>query len=322
VSGNFTASADINWNFSSEANPNFANTTSVNDVVYSQEGHFLVSVNVQEFGCTETYFDTVHVYPLPTVGFVLPPMEGCDPYTAFFIDTTLSWEPTYYIWDFGDGNISFEQNPTHTYVGVGQYVVSLTVRVDSICSFDTTIIFDDVIQVNPSPVSGITADPLVQSAYTPLFTYYDQASGNISQTIFFDDGASVTDSSEISHSFIYSGWHTTTQIVINEFGCTDTSEILVYVTPETTVYAPNTFTTNGDGMNEVFKIHAYDVAYYHLQIFDRWGVLFFDTEDPNAVWDGTQNGKKCPEDTYVYHIIYDDMAIIRKKIIGHVNLVR
>jgi hypothetical protein len=102
VSGNFTASADINWNFSSEANPNFANTTSVNDVVYSQEGHFLVSVNVQEFGCTETYFDTVHVYPLPTVGFVLPPMEGCDPYTAFFIDTTLSWEPTYYIWDFGD----------------------------------------------------------------------------------------------------------------------------------------------------------------------------------------------------------------------------
>ena len=92
--------------------------------------------------------------------------------------------------------------------------------------------------------------------------------------------------------------------------------------PETTIFAPNTFTPNGDGLNEVFFVHAYDVAYYHLQIFDRWGNLFFETEDPSKGWDGTNEGKKCPQDTYVYRIVYDDMAIIRKKIIGHVNLVR
>lgn len=322
VDGNFTNSAIINWNFSAAANPNVANTEMVNDVNYSMEGHFLATVNVQEFGCSASYSDSIHVYPLPQIVYFLPPMEGCNPYTAFFTDSTISWEPTYYIWDFGDGNVSFEQSPTHLYDEVGQYVVSLTVRVDSICTFDTTLIFDNLITVNPSPVANITSDITEQSAYTPFFIYYDGATGNTSQTIFFDDGTSVTDSTGIPHAYIYSGWHTATQIAVNEFGCTDTAELLVYVNPETTIFAPNTFTPNGDGLNEVFFVHAYDVAYYHLQIFDRWGNLFFETEDPSKGWDGTNEGKKCPQDTYVYRIVYDDMDIIRKKIIGHVNLVR
>jgi gliding motility-associated-like protein len=322
VDGNFTNSAIINWNFSAAATPNVANTEMVNDVNYSMEGHFLATVNVQEFGCSASYSDSIHVYPLPQIIYFLPPMEGCNPYTAFFTDSTISWEPTYYIWDFGDGNVSFEQSPTHLYDEVGQYVVSLTVRVDSICTFDTTLIFDNLITVNPSPVANITSDITEQSAYTPFFIYYDGATGNTSQTIFFDDGTSVTDSTGIPHAYIYSGWHTATQIAVNEFGCTDTAETLVYVNPETTIFAPNTFTPNGDGLNEVFFVHAYDVAYYHLQIFDRWGNLFFETEDPSKGWDGTNEGKKCPQDTYVYRIFYDDMAVIRKKIIGHVNLVR
>ena len=322
VDGNFTNNAIINWNFSAAASPSNANIEIVNDVTYSMEGHFLATVNVQEFGCNESYSDSVHVYPLPQIAYLLPPMEGCNPYAAFFMDSTVSWEPTYYIWDFGDGDFSFEQSPTHLYDEVGQYVVSLTVRVDSICTFDTTIIFDDLITVNPSPVANITSDIIEQSAYTPFFIYFDGATGNTSQTIFFDDGTSVIDSTGIPHAYVYSGWHTATQIAINEFGCTDTAETLVYVNPETTIFAPNTFTPNGDGMNEVFFVHAYDVAYYHLQIFDRWGNLFFETEDPSKGWDGTNKGKKCPQDTYVYKIVYDDMAIIRKKIVGHVNLVR
>lgn len=322
VDGNFTSGASISWDFSANANPNFAFTEIVNGVTYNSEGHYAVTVNVQQFGCSESYTDSVHLYPLPVIGFVLPPMTGCDPYTAFFIDTTLSWEPTYYIWNFGDGAFSFEPNPTHTYVGAGQYVVSLTVRVDSICTFDSTIIFDDLITVNPSPIAHITSDLNEQSAYTPFFTFYDGAIGDTSQTIFFDDGTFVTDSTNVPHAFVYSGWHTTTQIAINEFGCTDTAQVLVYVNPETTVFAPNTFTPNGDGMNEIFYVHVYDVTYYHLQIFDRWGNLFFETEDPTKGWNGTNKGKKCQQDTYIYRIVYDDMNYIRQNVVGHVNLVR
>lgn len=322
VFGNFTTNAIINWSFSPAANPAFANTKAVNNVVYSTYGNYPVDVSVSEFGCTETYSDSVHVFPIPEVGFIHPEMTGCDPYYAQFTDTSFSWETMYYIWTFGDGNYSTEPNPLYVYTEPGVYDVTFSVQVDSVCAYDTTIVLPGLITVNPSPVAGISADPTEQSAYTPFFTFYDDAAGHISQTMYFDDGFSVSDSSIVNHAYILSGYHTTTQIAVNEFGCTDTASADVYVNPSTTIFAPNTFTPNRDGVNDVFYVHVYDVLYYRLQIFDRWGNLFFDTEDSSLGWNGTRNGKLCPEDTYVYQIIYDDLFMIRKKITGHVNLVR
>lgn len=322
VNGNFTSNANITWDFSPTANPPTANTKFVTGVNYPAEGHFPILVSVSEFGCTQTYADSVHVFPLPVIGFIHPPAVGCAPYQVQFIDTSLSWEPVFYLWTFGDGNISTDQNPTHVYPDAGVYDVSLTITVDSICAFTTTINLADLITVNPSPIAKITANPLEQSAFTPFFTFYDEASGHTSQTIFFDNDFDTTDADEVEHIFVYSGWHTTRQIAINEFGCTDTATVDVFVRPETTLYAPNTFTPNGDGKNDVFYAHVYDVTYYRMQIFDRWGNLFFDTENQQQGWDGTRKGKLCPEDTYVFQIVYDDMQYIRKKIVGHVNLVR
>ena len=71
-------------------------------------------------------------------------MEGCNPYTAFFTDSTISWEPTYYIWDFGDGSpIDTNKNPVHTFTKPGVYKVKLS-SIDSfscnIAAFDSTYI--------------------------------------------------------------------------------------------------------------------------------------------------------------------------------------
>jgi gliding motility-associated-like protein len=66
------------------------------------------------------------------------------------------------------------------------------------------------------------------------------------------------------------------------------------------VYIPNAFSPNGDGINDVWKPRFDDtltVEMYHLQIYDKTGVLIFTTHDYNEGWDG------MPFDTtYVYRL--------------------
>jgi len=66
------------------------------------------------------------------------------------------------------------------------------------------------------------------------------------------------------------------------------------------VYIPNAFTPNGDGHNDIWKPVFSDtltVKQYDLQIFDKYGVLVFWTNDPTDGWDG------LPFDsTYVYKL--------------------
>lgn len=67
---------------------------------------------------------------------------------------------------------------------------------------------------------------------------------------------------------------------------------------------PNVFTPNGDGFNDEFNIHASGVSEFHLQIFNRWGVLLFESTSPYVKWDGkTMAGEQAPDGTY-YYILY------------------
>ena len=66
---------------------------------------------------------------------------------------------------------------------------------------------------------------------------------------------------------------------------------------------PNIFTPNGDGMNDVFKPAPYKfVNKVNMRIFNRWGNLVFQTEDPDINWDGTylDTGKKLTDGYYFY----------------------
>jgi len=68
-------------------------------------------------------------------------------------------------------------------------------------------------------------------------------------------------------------------------------------------WLPNVFTPNNDGANDRFVPFPYrHVASVHMQIFNRWGTLVFETTDPDINWDGTniENGEPLSEGTYFY----------------------
>jgi len=321
VTGTFTNNAIISWEFGPLANPMSSSLQNPTLVSYSDSGHFNVSVTVTEFGCTDSFDDTIHVFPLPVIGFIYPPQTGCVPYAVQFIDTSMSWEVLNYSWTFGDGTISGEQNPSHLYSVPGIYDVSLTVQVDSICTFSQTISLPDLITVHPRPDALVTSDLSEQSAFHPNFTFFDMSAGSISETMYFENG-DTSSLNEVPYTFYESGNHPVMLIAVNEFGCTDTSYVTVYVIPETTIYIPNAFTPNNDDLNDVFIPVVYDVNSYDFMIFDRWGQIIYQSTKQGDGWDGTRNGKLCPIDTYVYQLNYSDRQDIARVIRGHFTLVR
>ena len=70
-----------------------------------------------------------------------------------------------------------------------------------------------------------------------------------------------------------------------------------------TIIVPNTFTPNGDGINDELKINlnGNTAVSYNISIFTRWGILMFNTNNVNISWDGrTTSGLKATEGTYFY----------------------
>jgi gliding motility-associated-like protein len=83
---------------------------------------------------------------------------------------------------------------------------------------------------------------------------------------------------------------------------------------------PNTFTPNGDAINDVWKIENLSLyPNYHIQVFNRYGQAMYDTKDYSKPWDGTIQGKPLPSGTYYYII---DLGGARKTKKGYVTIIR
>jgi gliding motility-associated-like protein len=117
--------------------------------------------------------------------------------------------------------------------------------------------------------------------------------------------------------------------VVNEGGCAATDSItIIVVCNNGNLFVPNTFSPNGDGMNDVFYVRGKGLTTIQsMRIFDRWGQMVFEKRnfapnDPASGWDGTMNGKKAPIDVYIYtiEVICENSVIVPYH--GNVALIR
>jgi len=89
------------------------------------------------------------------------------------------------------------------------------------------------------------------------------------------------------------------------------------------LYSPNAFSPDGDGVNDFFNISGQKIEDFQIEIFNRWGQMVYKSFDLNDGWDGTFNGKKLPTGTYVYKIKTREFGIDQNLIkSGSVALVR
>ena len=87
-------------------------------------------------------------------------------------------------------------------------------------------------------------------------------------------------------------------------------------------FIPNSFTPNGDGLNDVLQIYGYGLTGVKFVVYNQWGEKLNESTNPANVWDGTQKGKQQPSGVYMYvcQFILSDGTEVKKK--GSINLIR
>ena len=112
-------------------------------------------------------------------------------------------------------------------------------------------------------------------------------------------------------------------------GCKNSGTVTVKVVcGDQNFFIPNTFSPNGDGVNDVFYLRGSGLFRINsIMIFDRWGEVVFEKKnssinDPSGGWDGTYKGKKAKPDVYIYQveIVCNNGEII--KYAGNVALIQ
>ncbi len=137
-----TGTLNYIWDFGN-GNTSSGTDKNITSAIYTTEGTYTISLQVEDNNGTSTTFtDQITVFSEPNSSFsITQPVTGCIPYSVSYQDNSVPVASTIvsWIWDFGDGNISTQQNPTHTYTNTGVYDLSLIVIDDNGCQGDTTV---------------------------------------------------------------------------------------------------------------------------------------------------------------------------------------
>lgn len=115
-------------------------------------------------------------------------------------------------------------------------------------------------------------------------------------------------------------------VTVGNEGCTVTDSIYIRLC-EGVFNVPSAFSPNNDGVNEVFRpVSSDETISFKMYIYDRHGMLIFQTDDIGKGWDGKFNGDVCPAGIYIYYIVFRGDGLTapgrEQTISGQVFLVR
>ncbi|MBL0139344.1 MAG: PKD domain-containing protein [Bacteroidetes bacterium] len=299
--------SEFHWNFGDS----FYSDDESPEHAYGASGTYLIQATVvTDSGCV----DTSGVYPLtipplPKARF-LDSVASCDSVVTF---TNTSSDASFYSWDFGDGDTSDLETPQHTYEMSGHIPVTLIATSDYGCK--------DTVSRDLFFVSFKKAEfNSFLDSCSGLVSFRDVTKNAVYYHWDFGDGDTSTVAEPV-HKYKADGEYRVVLKVNNETSCIDTVfNFTHYESPlGESVYIPNSFTPNGDNLNDIFKAEVFRPCdIYSLSIFDRWGQMVYETDDvANTSWDGTLDGRRIESGVYVYILKGTDLE---KR--GIINIVR
>jgi len=204
------------------------------------------------FLCADTAYATVAIYPTLIGGWSFS--AGCSGLPVVFTDTsvsTLAGEINSWVWTFGDGAGSSDQNPLYQYDDGGNYTVTLIVGTSRGC-LDTIV---QVVNVAPGPDAAFAAADICQDEIALFDNQTTISSGTVTGWLWdFGNGESSTEESP-AYQYPAAGTYLVTLIAESANGCQDTAfqELLVGFVPladagpGATVDYLTLYTLNGSG---------------------------------------------------------------------------
>ena len=162
----------------------------VKDAVLNVEGFLGVESSTDSTTVTGLLKNLEFKYMAPSPIFRAFPLAGNPNLTVSFHCFT-NRTINRFFWDFGDGSLSYEKNPTHTYIKEGNFTVQL--RVVSDTGGQGVATKKNYVTVSNSLIKpfGYTI-PVVGQAGVTEFTFFDQTEGPVLNRLWqFGDGASI-----------------------------------------------------------------------------------------------------------------------------------
>ncbi|MBN8701728.1 MAG: gliding motility-associated C-terminal domain-containing protein [Bacteroidetes bacterium] len=327
---NPTGTAKGVWKpFPTNASTIFTDSSSYNTTVLNlQSGNYAFTWEVSNGTCP-TAMDTmlIKVFEMPDLNFTSTITAICENTCIDFNNISFASHGdsiTQFYWSFGDGNFSNNKTPKNCYTTAGIYDVQLIAHTSIGCI--DTITKTSFITVNPNPYADfdITTNEITLAQTTIQLS---NNSGGYTNLVW-DFGDSQKDSSTIDPTHTYNPSiptiYTISLVVTNTFNCKDSVYKVVDVGPDYTIYFPNTFTPNGDGLNDAFVVKGVGIDTYRMQILNRWGEVLFTSDDINTSWDGLVSGSSeiSKTDVFVYKARVKDIFGTVHVYVGHIVVLK
>ncbi|WP_295653604.1 PKD domain-containing protein [uncultured Mucilaginibacter sp.] len=305
IVNNSTNYTSLQWDYGAGANtPTVINGNTVN-VTYNTYGVKTVTLTATgSKGCVTVLSKTLTnplKPPVPLINESQPQYCVGDSIT---LSTAPQLTPTTYTWN---GPNNFSSTAAVAKIAAtgpavaGTYSLVIT---QGLCSSNAGTITINASDIIPNPVASFTAIPTIPgTVYFPNGVAFANTSSNADTYLWnFGDGTTSTLENPI-HYYTTKGDYTITLTATNKGLCSKSvSEGKLAVRFNVFVFIPNTFTPNGDGINDNFKVTMTNLKTYHLQIFNRYGTRLFDSTNVSNYWAGLYNGSAVPVGTYYYVI--------------------
>ena len=103
-------------------------------------------------------------------------------------------------------------------------------------------------------------------------------------------------------------------------------QVVVNDCPGVIYWVPNCFTPDGNENNQLYgpiMVNGYDINGFEFLIFNRWGNIVWESNDPNGRWDGTFDNKMCTEGVYIWKMKFNVFGNDGKiEDHGHLTIIR
>ncbi|MFN6040033.1 MAG: gliding motility-associated C-terminal domain-containing protein [Bacteroidota bacterium] len=247
-------------------------------------------------GCKDSTIKEIIVFPLPIIN-----ISGDDTICEGEIANLNGSGALIYLWNTGEVSESIDVKPSHS----DNYFLAAS---NGFC----TGVDSFHIYVLKSPKAEIW----IENSDGISFTL--KANGGVDyywtsdQNIYCDTCNKITIYPEESKTYCVE--------VKNHEGCLDTACIKIHLP---SIYVPDTFTPNNDGLNDIFIPITRDILDYSLMVFNKWGEKIFETGNSEFGWNGFYNGSICSDDVYVYIIRFKKIGeSVQNTISGKITLIK
>lgn len=249
-----------------------------------------------------------------------PPPNVCTKLPIQFTDSSSG--AVTYEWYINNVLFSTAKNPTYLFNTTGIYTIKLVVENMASCNKRDSI--SHTIQVNLPPTADFTFSPDPPQINKPV-NYFNQSTGAVNYVWMLgeDDTVRTNDKYKpIQHLYHLTKDYNVCLVALNIYACPDTMCKIVAAKTQQLYDVPSAFSPNGDNRNDKIFVRGYGIKKIDWKIYNRWGILVFQSSDIATGWDGRYKGEIQPQEVYHYTLnvdFWDDTKAART---GDITLLR